>query len=341
MATDAFLIPYEAALAGRPLSSEAAEQAFDAIMSGMVDHLQIAAFLAALKVRGETADELYGAARVLRVKAKMVTAPAGAVDTAGTGGDFSHTHNVSTAAAIVAAACGVPVAKHGNKAMSSRSGSADVLKALGVNTDMTPAKAEACMRDVGIAFLMATHYHLATAQVAPVRRAMAVRTIFNLLGPLTNPAGAKHQLIGVYDPLWLEPMALVAGRLGATRAWVVHGADNLDEISTTGPTEVAEWRAGEVRRFTIDARDFGVTRATLAHLRGGEAKDNAAAIRRMLEGAPGPLRDITLVNAAATLVVADAVSDLQAGLAKASTAIDSGAAARLLTRWANYGKEKE
>lgn len=334
-----FREPYEAVLNGARLSVEEAEQAFGAIMEGGVEPLQIAAFLGALRARGETVDELTGAARSLRAKSHMVSAPEGAIDTAGTGGDFSHTYNISTAAAIVAAASGVPVAKHGNRAMSSKSGSADVLASLGIDIALPASVVEASIRDIGIGFLMATKYHAAMAHVAPVRKALAARTVFNLLGPLSNPAHAKRQLIGVFAPEWLEPIAEVAGRLGADHVWVVHGSGGLDELSTLGPTEVAEWKDGRMRRFQIDAVDYGLKRAELVMLQGGDAAQNAAALQRLLNGEESAYRDIVVLNAAAALIVGAKADTLDDALAQAAAAIDTGAAADLLSRWAHYGKE--
>ncbi|GAB4139106.1 MAG: anthranilate phosphoribosyltransferase [Sphingomonadales bacterium] len=320
-------------LDGATLSEGDAERAFAMMMSGDIDTSLIAAFLAALKVRGETVDEIAGAARALRSHVHAVPAPAGAVDTCGTGGDGAQTLNISTAAAIVVAACGVPVAKHGNKAVSSKSGSADVLTALGVRLDLDDAGLARCFRDAGIAFLMAPRHHAAMRHVAPVRVALGVRTIFNLLGPLANPALARRQLMGTYDARWLQPMAQVAGRLGAEHAWVVHGADGLDELTITGTSDVVAWHQGKLKRFTVAPEHVGLKRAEPEAIKGGSAADNAAALRALLDGAPGAYRDIVLLNAGAALVVADRAADLAAGVARAAQAIDDGDAARTLARW--------
>lgn len=320
-------------LAGESLDENAACAAFSAIMSGDVDVIQMAAFVVALKVRGETVAEITGAVQAMQAHVHGVPAPVGAIDTCGTGGDGNHTLNISTAAAIVAAACGVPVAKHGNKSVSSKSGSADVLAALGVKLDVSDAVIAHCFQQAGIAFLLAPRHHAAMRHMAPVRAALKSRTIFNLLGPLANPAHAKRQLLGVFDAHWLEPLARVAGRLGAHHVWVVHGADGLDELSITGTSDVAAWKDGALTRFTVAPEHVGLRRADLASLRGGTAVENAAALSALLNGAPGAYRDIVLLNAGASLVVADAVPDLAAGVARAAQAIDDGAAAGVLARW--------
>ena len=318
---------------GATLNRAEARAAFEAIMSGLIDPPQIAAFLMAMRVRGETVDEITGGADVLRAKAATLTAPAGAVDTCGTGGSGHSTYNVSTAAAIIAAACGVPVAKHGNRAASSKSGSADVLEALGVDLELSPAAVEACLTETGIGFLFARQHHSAMRHVAPVRHSLGLRTIFNLLGPLSNPAGARRQVLGVYDARWLEPMAEVLKALGSELVWVVHGSDGLDEITVTGPTEVAELRDGTIRRFTVRPEDVGLTSAPLAALIGGDPAHNAAALRDVLAGQHGAYRDIAVINAAAALVVADKASALNDGCAMAAEAIDDGRATALLDRW--------
>jgi anthranilate phosphoribosyltransferase len=261
-----------------------------------------------------------------------VQAPEGAVDTCGTGGDASGTYNISTAAALVVAACGVPVAKHGNRALSSRAGSADVLKALGVNVDADLALIERSMREAGIGFMMAPRHHGAMRHVAGARVELGTRTIFNLLGPLANPAAARRQVMGVFAREWLEPLARVLGRLGSERAWVVHGADGLDELSTTGTSEVAELAGGEVRTFQITPEDAGLPRARLEDLLGGEADSNALALRTVLDGMPGPYRDIVLLNSAAALVVAERAADIRDGVSLAERAIDAGAARAVLQR---------
>ncbi|MCX8256491.1 MAG: anthranilate phosphoribosyltransferase, partial [Beijerinckiaceae bacterium] len=305
---------------------------FDLLLAGAATPAQTAAFLMALRVRGETVDELTGAVAAMRARMLRVAAPAGAIDIVGTGGDGHGTYNVSTLAAIIVAACGVPVAKHGNRAASSRSGSSDVLAALGVAVGLGVADVERCLAETGLCFMAAPTHHAAMRHVAPVRGELGIRTIFNLLGPLSNPAGVTRLLVGAYAAEWLEPMARVLGSLGAERAWVVRGADGLDEVSTTGPTEVVAWEAGAIRRFTITPEDLGVPRATLADLKGGDARHNAAALTAVLDGAFGPYRDIGCLNAAAALVVAGRVADLGDGLDRARRALGSGAAKSVLDR---------
>src|SRR6185437_6768130 len=303
--------------AGKRLDEAEAEAAFNIIMSGDATASQMGAFLMALRVRGETVDEITAAARIMRSKAVAIKSPPGTIDTCGTGGDASGTFNVSTAAALVAAGCGVPVAKHGNRALSSKSGSADVLTALGVNIDCDLAIVQRCLDEVGIGFLMAPRHHSATRHVAPTRVELATRTIFNLLGPLSNPAGARRQLVGVFAPEWVVPMAEVLGRLGAEHAWVVHGA-GLDEINTAAVTTVAEFKDGAVRSFEVTAEDAGLPRARLEDLKGGEPAHNAAAMREVL--------------GAAALIVAGKADGLKDGVRLAAHSIDSGAARRVLDR---------
>ena len=319
--------PLLAAVAGgRALAAEEAAAAFEIIMSGDATAAQIGAFLMALRVRGETVEEIAAAAQVMRDKALRIDAPAGAVDTVGTGGDASGTYNVSTASAFVVAAAGVPVAKHGNRALSSKSGAADVLTALGINIDCDMALVQAALWEVGICFLMAPRHHSAMRHVGPARVELGTRTIFNLLGPLANPAMVSRLLVGVYAREWVEPAAHVLDRLGASDAWVVHGSDGLDEITTTGPSHVAELRGGKVTCFDIAPGDVGLAEAAPADLKGGDPTANAAALTAVLEGAAGAYRDIVLINAGATLVVAGKADDLADGVALARQMIDSGAA---------------
>jgi anthranilate phosphoribosyltransferase len=317
--------------AGRSLSEGDAEAAFELIMSGDATPSQMGALLMALRVRGETVDEITGAARIMRSKALTIDAPPGTIDTVGTGGDASGTFNISTASALVAAACGVPVAKHGNRAFSSRSGAADVLTALGVNIDCDMRVVRRCLWEIGICFLMAPRHHSATRHVAPTRVELGTRTIFNLLGPLSNPAGARRQVVGVFAPEWVRPMAEVLGRLGAERAWVVHGA-GIDELTTAGVTQVAEYRDGRVIEFAVAPEEAGLPPASLDDLKGGEPAHNAALMHQVLAGTPGPLRDIVLLNSAAALVVAGRVEGLRDGADLAAQAIDSGAARQVLQR---------
>jgi anthranilate phosphoribosyltransferase len=317
---------------GERLSLDQARSAFEIMMSGDATPAQVGGFLIGLRVRGETVDELTGGAEALRERMVEVQAPADAIDTCGTGGDASGTFNVSTAAALVVAACGVPVAKHGNRALSSRAGSADILAALGVNIDVEPSRVERAIREAGIGFMMAPRHHGAMRHVAGARVELGTRTIFNLLGPLANPAGARRQLLGVFAHDWIEPLAQVLGQLGSERAWVVHGSDGLDELTTTGPSHVAELRAGRVTTFEVTPEEAGLPRARLEDLRGADATTNADALRALLDGVRGPYRDIVLLNSAAALVIADRASDLAAGVARAVEAIDGGAAKAALAR---------
>jgi anthranilate phosphoribosyltransferase len=317
--------------AGERLSESEAEAAFETIMSGDATPSQMGALLMGLRVRGETVDEITGAARIMRSKAVPIDAPPGAVDIVGTGGDASGTFNVSTATGLVIAGAGVPVAKHGNRAFSSKSGAADVLTALGVNIDCDMAVVRRCLWEVGICFLMAPRHHGATRHVGPTRVELGTRTIFNLLGPLSNPASVRRLMVGVFAAQWVVPMAEVLGRLGAEHAWVVHGA-GIDEITTAGTTTVAEFKDGTVRSFEIAPEDAGLARATLDDLRGGEPAHNAALMHGVLSGKKGPLRDIVLFNAAAGLMVAGRAADLREGVAIAVDSIDSGKASAVLQK---------
>jgi anthranilate phosphoribosyltransferase len=318
--------------AGQSLGGEEMAAALEAMTGGAATPAQMAAFLMALRVRGETLDELTGAARFLRARMLKVEAPADAVDIAGTGGDGHNTYNVSTCAALVAAGAGVPVAKHGNRSVSSLSGASDVLAALGVKLDVPPATIARAIREAGVGFLWAPMHHPAMKAWAPIRAELGVRTLFNLLGPISNPAGVKRQVVGVFDRKWVEPMAGVLKNLGSVHAWVVHGSDGLDELSTTGPTFVAELKDGAVTLFEVSPEDAGLKRATLADLRGGDAQANAEALRGVLAGRPGPYRDIVLLNAAAALIVAGKAASLADGVARAARSIDSGAAGKTLEK---------
>jgi anthranilate phosphoribosyltransferase len=325
--------PYIAKVAtGAPLAREEARAAFDAMLSGEVTAAQGAGFLMALRVRGETSEEIEGAVTALRSRMVTVDAPAGAIDIVGTGGDNSGSYNVSTLAAIIVASCGVPVAKHGNRAASSRSGAADVLAALGVKVGQDAAGIERCIAKAGVGFMFAPAHHASMRHVAPIRTELGTRTIFNLIGPLSNPAGVKRQLLGAYSASWLEPMVAVLKALGSTRVMAVHGSDGLDEITTTGPTQVVELRNGAVTRYTISPADVGISLARPEDLKGGDPAENAAALTAVLEGARTAYRDIAMLNAAAALLVADAVTDLAAGAARAASALDSGAAKATLAR---------
>ena len=320
---------------GRTLSETEAEAAFDLMIEGEVTPSQMGGFLMALRVRGETVDEIVGAARSMRARAQTIAAPPGAVDTCGTGGDGSGSFNISTAAAFVAAACGVPVAKHGNRNLSSRSGSADVLAALGVDIEAPFAAIEQAIAEIGIGFLMAPRHHAATRAVAPTRVELGTRTVFNLLGPLCNPAGVRRQVMGVYAAQWVEPLAEVLRRLGSTACWVVHG-DGMDELTTTGTSEVAAVTDGRLTRFTVHPADAGLATASRADLAGGSPEENATAMRQILAGEHGPLRDVVLLNAAAALIVGGKATTLREGVALGGEAIDAGAAARVLERLASF-----
>ncbi len=319
---------------GAALTENEAETAFEIIMSGQATGAQIGAFLMALRVRGETVEEITGALRVMRAKALPVEAPAGAIDIVGTGGDGSGTYNISTGAALVVAAAGVPVAKHGNRALSSKSGAADVLLALGVDIDADVPLVEKSIREAGIGFMMAPRHHGAMRHVGPARVELGTRTIFNLLGPLSNPAGVKRQFTGVFSRQWIEPLAWVLANLGGERAWVAHGSDGLDELTTTGPSYVAELKDGRVACFEVVPEEAGIPRAAPADLKGGDAETNAAAMRGMLDGEPGPFRDVVVYNAAAALIVADKAESLEQGAALAAAAIDGGAAKATLRKLA-------
>jgi anthranilate phosphoribosyltransferase len=314
---------------GRSLSESEAVAAFDIIMSGNATPSQMGAFLMALRLRGETVEEITGAARIMREKAIGIDAPAGTIDTCGTGGDSSGSFNISTASALVVAACGVPVAKHGNRALSSKSGSADVLTALGVNIDADLAIVRECLWEIGIGFLMAPRHHSATRHVAPTRVELGTRTIFNLLGPLSSPAKAPRQLVGVFAPEWVRPMAEVLGRLGSERAWVVHGA-GLDELTITGATTVAALDDGKLETFEVTPEDFGLPRARLEDIKGGEPQHNARLMEDLLAGTGGPLRDVVLLNSGAALLIAGRVTTVEAGIELAAKSLDSGAARRVL-----------
>jgi anthranilate phosphoribosyltransferase len=317
---------------GEALDAASSARAFGAIMSGGVSEPRIAAFLTALAVREATVEEITGAARAMRASMRSIKAPPGAIDLCGTGGDGHATLNVSTAASFIVAACGVTVAKHGNRNMSSRSGAADVLEALGVAVDLPPEAAEACLFEVGLCFLFAPLYHPAMKHVGAVRRQLGFRTVFNLLGPVCNPAGVRRQLIGVFARALGEPLAHVLQELGSEKAWIVHGADGLDEVTTTTSTDIVVLARGEISRRSVTPEEVGLPRARLSDIKGGEPEENAKAIRELLNGARGPFRDIALLNAAAALVVADKSPDLRAGLDIAAQAVDSGAADDMLQR---------
>ena len=315
---------------GNALSEPEAEDAFDIIMSGDATPAQIGAFLMALRVRGESVDEITAAARIMRSKALMISAPENAIDVVGTGGDASGTLNISTGSAIVVAGCGVPIAKHGNRALSSRAGAADVLGALGVNIDCDMPLIEKSIREAGIGFMMAPRHHSATRHVAGPRVELATRTIFNILGPLSNPAGVNRLLVGVFAKEWVEPMAEVLGKLGAEKAWVIHGSDGIDELTTTGPSYVSAYENGKVTNFEVSPTDAGISLSKSEDLKGVDAQENAKAMIAMLSGEKGAFRDIVVYTAAAALIVADKAIDLKEGAAIAADAIDSGKAQKAL-----------
>ncbi|MER8422748.1 anthranilate phosphoribosyltransferase [Mesorhizobium sp. M1403] len=317
--------------AGSALSFEEAREAFDIIMSGDATPGQIGGFLMALRVRGETVSEITGAVATMRAKMLRVEAPEGAIDIVGTGGDNSHSVNISTASAFVIAGSGVPVAKHGNRGLSSLTGAADVLIALGVKIDIPPETIGRCIHEAGVGFMFAPAHHPAMKHVGPTRVELGTRTIFNLLGPLSNPASVRRQMVGVFLPEWIMPVAETLKELGADHAWVVHG-DGYDEITTTGETQVAELAGGEIRSFVLTPEAVGLKRHTKDELRGGDAAHNAQALRDMLGGAAGAFRDTVLMNAGAGLVVAGKATTLADGMVTAAQAIDSGRALKVLDR---------
>jgi anthranilate phosphoribosyltransferase len=317
---------------GATLSRDEAASAFDRMMSGEATPSQLGGLLMALRVRGETIDEITGAVSAMRAKMLKVKAPPNAIDVVGTGGDGSGSVNVSTCAAFIVAGAGVPVAKHGNRALSSRSGAADVLAALGVKIDLSPEQVSRCVTEAGIGFMFAPAHHPAMKNVNPTRVELATRTIFNLLGPLSNPAGVTRQMVGVFSRQWVQPLAQVLKNLGSEAVWVVHGSDGLDEITLTGPTFVAALENGAIRSFEVSPEDVGLKRVAGEALKGGDAAANAVALRNVLAGKPGAYRDVALLNAAAALVVAGRSRDLKEGLALGIQSIDSGAAAERLKR---------
>ena len=320
------------AATGATLSREEAARGFDTMMSGEATPSQMGALLMALRVRGETVDEITGAVIAMREKMLRVAAPPDAIDVVGTGGDASGSFNISTCAALIVAGAGVAVAKHGNRALSSRSGAADVLAALGVNIELTPQGVTRCIKEAGIGFMFAPAHHPAMKNVGPTRVELGTRTIFNLLGPLSNPAGVKRQMVGVFSRQWIEPLALVLKNLGSESVWVVHGSDGLDEITTAGPTYVAALENGAVRTFEITPEELGLKRVKPEALRGGSAKENAQALLQVLKGKSGAFHDISILNAAAALMVAARAKDLKGALALAQASIDSGEAANRLQR---------
>lgn len=320
----------EIVLQEHDLDIQQAGHAFQIIMNGGATPAQMAAFLVGLRCKGESVAEIIGATQAIRLKAVCLEAPEGAIDTCGTGGDNSGSLNVSTAVAFVVAACGVPVAKHGNRSISSRSGSADVLHALGINIEVPKETVERCLREINIGFMMAPRYHTAMRHVAPVRTELGVRTIFNLLGPLTNPANTKRQLIGVYENKWVEPIAQVLRELDTEKAWVVHGSDGMDELTITGNSYVAALEDGHITTFEISPQNAGLEFAEADAIAGGDALHNAHALEALLRGEVGAYRDIVLLNSAAALMVAGRASTLTEGVEIAAEAIDSRRAQQTL-----------
>ena len=317
---------------GETLNESEAETAFEIIMSGNATPAQIGAFLMALRLRGETVAEITGAARTMRSKVTGIEAPAGAMDIVGTGGDGKGTLNISTASAIVTAACGVPIAKHGNRALSSKTGAADVLTALGINVDADFGLIRESLWENNIGFMMAPRHHSAMRNVAGPRVELATRTIFNILGPLSNPSLVKRQMTGVFAPQWTEPLAQVLGNLGLERAWVVHAHDGSDELTTTGPARVSELKDGKVSTYEVTPEDAGLARSTLDDIKGGDSAFNAKALHAMLDGTPSAFRDCVVLTAAGSLMIVDKTDDLKSGVAIAQDAIDSGAAKQTLAR---------
>jgi anthranilate phosphoribosyltransferase len=317
---------------GASLTREEAAGAFNRMMSGEATPSQMGGLLMALRVRGETVDEITGAVTTMRAKMLGVKAPAGAVDVVGTGGDASGSFNISTCAAFIVAGAGVPVAKHGNRALSSKSGAADVLQALGVKIELDASQVGMCIRDAGIGFMFAPAHHPAMKNVGPTRVELGTRTIFNLLGPLSNPASVKRQMIGTFSKHWVEPMAQVLKNLGSESIWVVHGSDGLDELTTAGPTSVAALENGKIRTFEVTPEDAGLPRSKPEALRGGDAEQNAKALLDVLKGKPGALRDVSILNAAAALIVAGKAKDLKQGATLAAKSIETGEAEGRLDR---------
>jgi len=316
----------QALVSGRSLTMEEAAAVMEEIMQGEVTPAQLGAFVTALRIKGGTADEITGLASVMRAKALRVVIDEPVLDVVGTGGDSSHTFNISTAAAFVAAGAGIKVAKHGNRAMSSRCGSADVLESLGVRIDLNAEQVQRCIQEVGIGFMFAPAFHPAMKYAAAPRREIGIRTVFNILGPLTNPAGAKAQVVGVADSQLVEKLALVLQSLGCQRALVVHGEDGLDEITITGKTQVFELKDDCITGYSISPEDFGLSRASSDSLKGGTIDENAALLRSVLAGTPGPQLDVVLMNAAAALLAGDRVETLQRGVDSAREVLDGGLA---------------
>ncbi len=325
-------------VSGRSLSMDEAALVMEEIMNDEATPAQFGAFVTALRLKGETVDEIIGLAKTMRAKAIPVTIAEPVVDTCGTGGDGAHTFNISTAAAFVTAGAGLKVAKHGNRAMSSQCGSADVLEALGVRIDLNAEQVKSCLDEVGIGFMFAPVFHPAMKYAAAPRREIGIRTVFNILGPLTNPAGAKAQVLGVADGSLVDKLALVLQGLGCSHALVVHGEDGLDEITVTGKTEVCELKDGGIRNYSISPDDFGLSKASLDSLVGGTLNENATLLRRVLAGTKSPQRDVVLINAAAALLAGDRVGTLQEGVALAKEVVDDGQALAKLEKLIGFSQ---
>ena len=317
---------------GQALSRAEAREAFNVMMSGEATPSQIAGLLMALRVRGETVDEITGAAQIMREKMLRVVAPADAIDIVGTGGDASGSYNISTCAAFIAAGAGLKVAKHGNRALSSKSGAADVLMALGIKIDIPPKKISECISEAGLGFMFAPAHHASMKFVGPTRVELGTRTIFNLLGPLSNPAGARRQVTGVFSKAWVEPLAQVLKNLGSEACWICHGEGGVDEIVPTGTTWISELKNGEIRSFELTPESVGIQRSRFEDLKGGEAAYNAEALRAVLDGKPSAFADAALMTAGAALVVADKESDLKVAVARARDVVKSGSAKNVLAR---------
>jgi anthranilate phosphoribosyltransferase len=327
-----------ALVSGRSLTVEEAALVMEEIMNGEVTPAQFGAFVTALRLKGETVDEIVGLAKIMRAKAVPVAIDEPVVDTCGTGGDGLHTFNISTAAAFVAAGAGLKVAKHGNRAMSSQCGSADVLESLGIRIDLNAEQVQRCLREVGMGFMFAPLFHPAMKYAAAPRREIGIRTVFNILGPLISPAGAKAQVLGVADESLVEKLTLVLQGLGSHHALLVHGEDGLDEITITGKTQVCELKDGSITSYSITPEDLGLSRARLSDLRGGTASENAARLHSILAGTPGPQRDVVLMNSAAVLLVGDSVETLQQGVALSEEIVDSGQALAKLEQLVEFGQ---
>ena len=324
---------------GKDLSTDEAKAAISFILDGHATPAQIGAFLMSLSQRGETVDEIVAAASVLRERATTIKAPSHAVDCCGTGGDHSGSYNISTAVAFVVAACGVPVAKHGNRAASSQSGAADVLEHLGLNLNLSPASCQTALEKFGFCFLMAPQFHGSLKPLSALRKELGFRTIFNLLGPLANPAGTHQQLLGVFDKAWVRPMAEALRKLGTRSAMVVHGADGMDEITLTGHTYCARLQNNEITEFTLSPKDFGLSNIHAADIQGGDAATNAHALLKLLKGEKSAYRDIVLANSSATLVLCGKASDYKQGVAMAAEAIDTGLAINILQNVISFSKD--